>query len=239
MTLQIPLRTYPKQYANTRGASSPLLPLVGRSPGGRAVVHTTVKTNKRNDSSLLAYKFGLLIYQTDDTLSTIFSLREFVAMATVDIVSLVEEGKYEQLVETLGESDNGDKEGVKLNVNLRSKCGYSPLDMAALLGRRPLMELLLEHGADVNAANKSGMERYSTDQYGHDNCRMDCFGLGVGYTALHHTAVWGRLECLQLLLEKGACTSSRTRHQEDARGVAQRYGHLDCVHLIDCHGRCG
>jgi len=83
-------------------------------------------------------------------------------MATVDIVSLVEEGNYEQLAEKLGEGESDEKEGKKVNVNQRSKTGYSPLDMAALLGRKPLLELLLEQGADVNAANKSG--RYSIVQ---------------------------------------------------------------------------
>ena len=61
----------------------------------------------------------------------------------------------------------------------------------------------------------------------------------LGYTAVHHSAIWGRLDCLQVLLEKGASVAAKTRHQEDARSVAQRYGHLDCVHLIDCHGRYG
>ena len=58
----------------------------------------------------------------------------------------------------------------------------------------------------------------------------------LGYSAVHHSAIWGRLDCLQSLLEKGASITAKTRHHEDVRGVAQRYGHLDCVHLIDCHG---
>ncbi len=76
-------------------------------------------------------------------------------MVIMDILSLVEDGKYEKLVEKLEEGRTEEGE-TRINLNQRSKAGYSPLDMAALLGRKSSLELLLENGADVNSANKSG-----------------------------------------------------------------------------------
>ena len=80
----------------------------------------------------------------------------------MDILSLVEEGKYDQLVEKIEEGkENEEGEAKKLDLNRRSKAGYSPLDMAALLGRKPLLELLLDNGADVNSSNKSGRKPWA------------------------------------------------------------------------------
>ncbi len=63
--------------------------------------------------------------------------------------------------------------------------GSTMLSIAALMGHTEIVELLLEHGADVNAKSRDGS------------------------TALHTAAFLGRVETVKLLLEKGADTTLR------------------------------
>ena len=72
----------------------------------------------------------------------------------MSFTSLVELGDLDQLADKLEESK--EEESFKLKINQRNKDGYTALDMAALLGRRALLDLLTDGGADINASNKSG-----------------------------------------------------------------------------------
>lgn len=45
-------------------------------------------------------------------------------------------------------------EGVAINA--RDQYGWTPLDRAAMLGRVHCIQILLDHAADINAANKKG-----------------------------------------------------------------------------------
>ena len=67
------------------------------------------------------------------------------------------------------------------NINARDEAGFTPLHDAALAGNAGAVRLLLEHGADINAADKDS-----------------------GATALYMAATMGREEVVTLLLEKGA-----------------------------------
>ena len=55
---------------------------------------------------------------------------------------------------------------------------------------------------------------------------------------MHVAAVWGRLECLKLLVTAGAICNSQTRHKETVRDLAIRYGNKPCVDFIDYSGAC-
>lgn len=57
-----------------------------------------------------------------------------------------------------------------------------------------------------------------------------------GYTALHHSAAWGHLECLKTLVSLGADHLLTTRHKETPRDVAVRYGKEECVSYLDAVG---
>lgn len=79
-----------------------------------------------------------------------------VAMDTrVSLMCVVEKGDKELLLEKLEEikAQNSSKELLE-----RNQYGHGPLDIASLLGKKDLVQLLLEHGAEVNSANKSGRE---------------------------------------------------------------------------------
>jgi len=75
------------------------------------------------------------------------------------------------------------------------KTGSVPLSIAALHGRLDIARYLLEHGADVSAANRDGN------------------------TPLHTAAFLGRTEMLKLLIDKGASVTRRNRRGESPADV--------------------
>lgn len=69
------------------------------------------------------------------------------------IQSLVEHREKEQLRDKLQEARGKSGAAIKFE---RNQQGHTPLDLAALLGRHEILELLLEYGAELDGANKSG-----------------------------------------------------------------------------------
>lgn len=69
--------------------------------------------------------------------------------------SLVERGETLQLQEKLKEVKKKAGSSVKELFD-RNQHGHTVLDLAALLGRQEILQLLLEHGAELDGANKSG-----------------------------------------------------------------------------------
>lgn len=67
------------------------------------------------------------------------------------VFSLVEAGDLEQLNQLLGED-----EGREENLSSLSSEGRTPLELAAMLGKEEVARLLVNKGADINGANKSG-----------------------------------------------------------------------------------
>lgn len=67
------------------------------------------------------------------------------------IFSLVESGDKEALVQRLQESEDVQKE-----LSTKNNRGKTPLDIAALLGKADIVQVLVDNGADLNRANKSG-----------------------------------------------------------------------------------
>jgi ankyrin repeat protein len=63
--------------------------------------------------------------------------------------------------------------------------GATPLHDAALGGYAGVTELLLAHGAEINAVGASGS------------------------TPLYQATAWGRLEVVDLLLRKGGCADGK------------------------------
>ncbi len=70
----------------------------------------------------------------------------------LSLQTLVELGDKKQLLEKLEES----KRSTSKELYERTPQGHTALDVAALLGRRDMLQLLLEYGAELNGANKSG-----------------------------------------------------------------------------------
>lgn len=70
----------------------------------------------------------------------------------VDVFALIESGDAETLLQRLQESEDAHK-----LLSNRNKQGKNALDLAALLGRADIAKVLVENGAALNKANKSGM----------------------------------------------------------------------------------
>jgi len=75
-------------------------------------------------------------------------------------------------------------------VDSRDRYDATPLHWAAEYGRTEVAEILLEHGADINARKYSALIYYS--------------GMTYGNTPLHCATRWGRAEVVELLLRYGA-----------------------------------
>ena len=67
------------------------------------------------------------------------------------IFSLVESGDKEALVQRLQESEDVQKE-----LSTKNSRGKTPLDIAALLGKADIAQVLVDNGAELNKVNKSG-----------------------------------------------------------------------------------
>ncbi|ESN98931.1 hypothetical protein HELRODRAFT_135312, partial [Helobdella robusta] len=77
--------------------------------------------------------------------------------------------------------------------------GRYPLHCACIEGQAGFAIELLDKGVNVNSANENG------------------------YTALHYSAMWSQLDCLKVLLNKGADVNLKTLNEETAYDVAKRY----------------
>ena len=89
-----------------------------------------------------------------------------------DLITAIALGDVEQVAAML--KANPDR------VREKDSQGMLPLQRAVAMGHRPIVEILLQAGADVN-----GVGQY-------------------GRTPLHEAAFWGRLEMVRLLLDRGA-----------------------------------
>lgn len=83
--------------------------------------------------------------------------------------------------------------------------GENALMMAAFRGYRPLVELLLERGAEVNKP---------------------------GWTPLHYAATNGHLEIVALLLEHSAYIDAESPRKATPLMMAARHGHAQVVRLL-------
>lgn len=110
-------------------------------------------------------------------------------------------------------------EGV--DVNATNQYGQTPLMMAAWHVHKPVLDALLEAGADVNTT-----AGYAT---------------GYGWTALMFAARSGNTDIVSTVLEAGADIKSLTREGEDATGkrlgqtaldIAVENGHTDVISML-------
>jgi ankyrin repeat protein len=83
--------------------------------------------------------------------------------------------------------------------------GETPLHKAACWGHDAILQLLLNHGASVNAVNKEGD------------------------TPLHDAAREGHVDILQLLLNHGASVNAVNNHGDTPLHHAASLGHVKCV----------
>ena len=159
--------------------------------------------------------------------------RKDVKLNPTRIEELVLEGRTE-MVELL--LDHGADAAAK------TRLGSTLLHDAALKGHVPRVELLLRKGADVNALNGSGgTPLHDAALGGHVEVAALLLARGAsinaqevesGNTALANAASWGRLNLVNLLLDKGADAKLKNRAGKTALMLALENGHEETVERL-------
>ncbi|XP_051914160.1 ankyrin repeat and SOCS box protein 12b [Hippocampus zosterae] len=147
-------------------------------------------------------------------------------------------------------------ESYRRSINIRSGWGVpvTPLRTAATLGHLRCLELLLEHGAEVDSLDVKAQTPLFTAVSGkHLNCVVALLKAGADPNGSQHNncspvltaAREGDADILQELLRFGAEVDVRPKVPEWAsnatacRGplyISAVYGHLDCFKLLLLHG---
>ena len=113
--------------------------------------------------------------------------------------------------------------------------------MAALEGRKDIVEILLAKGADVNVKRNDGVTALmSASREGHKDVVEQLLAAGAdviaeandGGTALMMAAQNGHKEAVKLLLAKGADVNAKTDTSSTALILASQEGHEDVVELL-------
>lgn len=102
-----------------------------------------------------------------------------------------------------------------LDLSLRDKSGSTPLHEAATCNSLALIDLLLTHGAEVDATD------------------------GTGETPLHKAARNGYVEAVERLLSSGASLAATNSEGQTPLHRAARGGHVQVAWLLILHGRPG
>ena len=90
-------------------------------------------------------------------------------------------------------------------------CLGTPLVNACEVGKRDIARLLIDNGADINAWTRCC-----------EFLSVDCgFAVRMDWTAVHAACAWGRLETVQLLVERRADTSALCRYQYSSYPTAE------------------
>lgn len=129
-------------------------------------------------------------------------------------------------------------------INSHSHDGWTPLHLAAFFAGAPLVEALLERGANVDARAKNGTTNMALHaastarnlaavralvEHGADvNARQE-----GGWTALHSAALNGDVEMARLLISHGADPQARASNNQNALDLALTKGHQAMVNLLD------
>jgi ankyrin repeat protein len=123
---------------------------------------------------------------------------------------------------------NDHKEAV---MNMREDDGRTPLHDAALNGHKDVAELLLAHGAKVNAKNVDYVDMKRLDE---KLRRLDSSDYiePDGLTPLHLAVVNGHKDVAKLLLANKAAINVKSREGHTPLHLAARMGHKDVAELL-------
>src|SRR5262249_54261180 len=136
------------------------------------------------------------------------------------------------------------------NVNARANNGVTPLLEAVVHGRQPVVQLLLERGADVDQADAQAttplMVAAEGNGYMPNNAPMVATLLGAkakidlpdarGRSALHRAAGEGKEDALRLLLDKKANLNLKAGDGSTPLMAAVTYGRLGAATLLADRG---
>jgi ankyrin repeat protein len=121
--------------------------------------------------------------------------------------------------------------------------GHSPLGLACFFGRTTVAMLLIERGADVNAASQNNMQVRPLHSAVARRSRslvelLLARGADVnakqqaGYTPLHGAAAAGDRELVEILLAQGADRAAKSDDGKTPQELATERGHADVAALL-------
>ncbi len=125
--------------------------------------------------------------------------------------------------------------------------GFTPLALASFLGHRPIVETLLEHGANPNLAAQNSMMVMPLHSAAASR-QLDIARLLIshgaqpdarqtgGYSPLHEAANSGQTELALLLLEHGADPNSSADDGRTPWSIAVQQNRHEIVELLRRHG---
>ncbi len=121
--------------------------------------------------------------------------------------------------------------------------GFQPLGLAAFFGAKDAVKLLLEIGAEVNAASQNSMKvapLHSAVAHQHDDIAQLLLAYGADvnapqadeFTPLHGAAQNGQIDMVKLLCEHGADQHAINTDDLTPLDLAIRGGHEPVVHYL-------
>ncbi len=138
----------------------------------------------------------------------------------------------------------------RTRVNTPNLEGFSPLGLAAFFGHAEAVQILLDHGAQIDRVDASRFANTAVDAAvasDHvDVVRLLLAAGGAvnvrsagGATPLHKAAMNGNVEMAKLLLEKGAEVNAMRSNGHTPLADAIANGHSAVVEVLRAHGATG
>jgi len=130
---------------------------------------------------------------------------------------------------------------VKYDVDVKDRDGRTPLHWAVKFGNRDAVEILLRHGASVDATDKYGFTPLKLALFEGSPKHIQIAKLliehGADVKSAFHMAVYtGSADLVKLFLEKGADIDAQDNNGDTALHIATRRGYLDVVKVLLEHG---
>jgi uncharacterized protein len=161
---------------------------------------------------------------------------------SLDIFEASALGEVDRMVSLLG----GDPSLANAVANAVSNDGFGPLGLASFFGHEQAVQVLLAHGARVDAASSNGMHvmplhsaaaarsvpiaRLLLEHGAPVNARQG--GSGSGFTPLMEAAFNGQVDMVQILLDHGADPQLRDEEGRTAADHAQARGHASLAESL-------